>query len=185
MGIFRRWGNSDSHVHPHRGKIMWGVKTVSCKKRRGLGSQGKQTCLHLHLGLRASKTEKINACKEIKPVTPKGDPPWILIGRTDAEAEVSILRPTWCKEPTHWKRPWCWKRLRTGGEGDDRGWDGWIPSLTQWTWVWANSRGERRAGKPGVLPSVGSQRVGHNWATEQQQFKLQFVVLRYGTVLAN
>ena len=121
MGIFRRWGNSDSHMHPHRGKIMWGVKTVSCKKRRGLGSQGKQTCLHLHLGLRASKTEKINACKEIQPVTPKGDPPWILIGRTDAEAEASILRPTWCKEPTHWKRPWCWKRLRAGGEGDGGG----------------------------------------------------------------
>ena len=47
---------------------------------------------------------------------------------------------TWCKELTHWKRPWCWERLRVGGEGDDRGWDGWMASPTQWTWVWVNSR---------------------------------------------
>ena len=46
---------------------------------------------------------------------------------------------TWCKELTHWKRPWCWERLRVGGEGDDRGWDGWMASLTQWTWVWVDS----------------------------------------------
>ena len=45
---------------------------------------------------------------------------------------------TWCKELTHWKRPWCWERLKAG-EGDDRGWDGWMASLTWWTWVWANS----------------------------------------------
>ena len=46
---------------------------------------------------------------------------------------------TWCEAPTHWKRPWCWERLKAGGEGDDRGWDGWMASPTQWTWVWANS----------------------------------------------
>ena len=46
---------------------------------------------------------------------------------------------TWCQEPTHWKRPWCWERLRAGGEGDDRGWDGCMASLTQWTWVWPKS----------------------------------------------
>ena len=46
---------------------------------------------------------------------------------------------TWCEEPTHWKRPWCWERLRAGGEGDDRSWGGWMTSLTQYTWVWANS----------------------------------------------
>ena len=46
---------------------------------------------------------------------------------------------TWCKEPTHWKRPWCWERLRAGGEGDDSRWDGWMASLTWWTWVWVNS----------------------------------------------
>ena len=47
---------------------------------------------------------------------------------------------SWCKELTHWKIPWCWKRLRAGGEGGDRGWDGWMTSLTQWTWVWENSK---------------------------------------------
>ena len=46
---------------------------------------------------------------------------------------------TWCEELTHWKRPWCWERLRAGGEGDNRGWDGWMASPTQWTWVWVSS----------------------------------------------
>ena len=73
---------------------------------------------------------------------------------------------TWCVEPTHWKRPWCWKRLKVGGEGEDRGWDGWMASPTRWTWVWANSRRWWWTGRPGVLQSMGWQRVGHNWATE-------------------
>ena len=72
----------------------------------------------------------------------------------------------WCKEPNHWKRPWCWERLRAGGGGDDRGWDGWMASPTQRTWVWVNSRGWWWTGKPGVLQSMGSQRVGHDWRTE-------------------
>ena len=78
-------------------------------------------------------------CKEIQPVNPKGNQSWIFIGRTDAEAETPILLATWCEELTHWKRLWCWERLRAGGEGDDRGWDGSMASLTQWTWVWASS----------------------------------------------
>ena len=65
--------------------------------------------------------------------------------------------------------PWCWKRLRAGGEGDDRGWDGWMASLTQWMWVWVNVRREWRTGKPGVLQSMGLQKVRHDWVTEQQQ----------------
>ena len=72
---------------------------------------------------------------------------------------------TWCEELTHWKRPWCWQRLRAG-EGDDRGWDGWMASLTQWIWVWVNSGSWWRTGRPGVLQSMGLQRVGHDWATE-------------------
>ena len=75
---------------------------------------------------------------------------------------------TWCKELTHWKRPWCWERLKTGGEGDDRGWDGWMASPTQWTWVWASSGRWWRTGKPGVPRSMGSQRVWHEWSAEQQ-----------------
>ena len=73
---------------------------------------------------------------------------------------------TWCEEPTHWKRPWCWERLKTEGEGDDRGWDGWMESLTWWTWVWVSSRSWWWTGRPGVVPSMGSQRVRHDWATE-------------------
>ena len=78
---------------------------------------------------------------KIKLVNPKRHQPWILIGRTDAEAEApsSNTLATWCEEPPHWKRPWCWERLRTRGKGGDRGWDGWMASLIQWTWVWANS----------------------------------------------
>ena len=70
------------------------------------------------------------------------------------------------KELTHWKRPWCWERLTAGGEGDDRGWGGWMASLTQWTWVWVNFGSWWWTGRPGVLQSMGSQRVGHDWATE-------------------
>ena len=73
---------------------------------------------------------------------------------------------TWGKELTHWKRPWCWERLKVGGEADDRGWDGWMASPTQWTWVWVNSGSWWWTGRPGVLQSMGSQRVGHDWATE-------------------
>ena len=68
---------------------------------------------------------------------------------------------TWCEELTHWKRPWCWERLKVGGEGDNRGWDGWMASSTWWTWVWVISGSWWWTGKPGVLPSMGSQRVGH------------------------
>ena len=78
----------------------------------------------------------------------------------------SNILATWCEELTHWKRPWCWERLKVGGEGDDRGWDGWMASPTQWTWVWANSRSCWWTGRPGMLQSIGSQRVRHDWATE-------------------
>ena len=69
-------------------------------------------------------------------------------------------------EKTHWKRPWCWEGLGAGGEGDDRGWDGWMASLTPWTWVWVNSRSWWWTGRPGMLWFMGSQRVGQDWATE-------------------
>ena len=67
---------------------------------------------------------------------------------------------------THWKRFWCWEGLRAGGEGDDRRWDGWMASLTRWTWVWVNSGSWWWIGRPGMLRFMGLQRVGHDWATE-------------------
>ena len=65
-------------------------------------------------------------CKEIQPVHPKGDQSSVFIGRTDAKVETPNTLATWCKELTHLKSPWCWLRLKVGGEGDDRGWDGWM-----------------------------------------------------------
>ena len=96
-------------------------------------------------------------CKEIEPVNPKGNQSWVihwkdwrqyfghLMGRTDS-----------------FIRLWCWERLRAGGEGDDRGWNGWMASPTRWTWVWVGSRSWWWTGKPVVLQSMGS----HDWATE-------------------
>ena len=72
----------------------------------------------------------------------------------------------WCEELTHWKRPWCWERLKAGGEGDGRGWDDWMASLTRWTWVWASSGRWWWIGKLGVRQSMVSQKVGHDWAAE-------------------
>ena len=104
-------------------------------------------------------------CKEIQPVHPKGDHSWVFIGRNDAKSWNSNTLATWCRELTHLKRPWCWERLRAGGEGDDRGWDGWMASPTQWTWVCVDSRSWWRTRRPGMLLFMGSQRVTRlsNW----------------------
>jgi len=84
--------------------------------------------------------------------------------------------------PTHWKRLWCWEGLRAGGEGDDRGWDGRMASLTRWTWVWVNSRSWWWTGRPGVLWFMGSQRVGHDWATELNWIYIALISFCYSTV---
>ena len=73
---------------------------------------------------------------------------------------------TSCEELTHWKRLWCWEGLGAGGKEDDRGWDGWMASLTWWMWVWVNSRSWWWTGRPGMLRFMGSRRVGHDWVTE-------------------
>ena len=73
---------------------------------------------------------------------------------------------TWREELTHWKRSWCWERLKAGGEGDDRGWDGYMASPTQWAWVWVNSGNWWWTGRSGMLRFMGSQTVGYDWATE-------------------
>ena len=80
---------------------------------------------------------RVPGMARIKQFNPKGNQPWIFIGRPDAEAPI-LWSPDIKEKLTLWKRPWCWERLRTR-EGGDRGWDGWMASLTQWTWVWANS----------------------------------------------
>ena len=106
-------------------------------------------------------------CKEIQPVHPKED-----------QSVLGVHCKDWCwswnsntlatssEELTHWKRLWCWEGLGAGGEGDDRGWGGWMASLTRWTWVWVNSGSWWWTGRPGVLRFMGLQRIGHNWVTE-------------------
>ena len=108
---------------------------------------------------------------------------WMLIYCPDLKSVLNIHWKDWCwswssgtlttwwEELTHRKRPWCWERLKVGGEGDDRGWDGWVSSLTQWIWVWGSSRSWWWTGNPGVLQSMESQRVGHDWVTKLNQLK--------------
>ena len=141
------------------------------------------SCMDVRVGLwrklRAEKLMLLNCgvglespldCKEIQPVHPKGDQSWVFIGRTDAEAETPILWLPHAK--IHWKRPWWWEGLGAGGEGDDRGWDGWIAAPTLWIWVWVNSGSWWWTGRPGVLRFMGSKRVRHDWATELNETRL-------------
>ena len=104
-------------------------------------------------------------CKEIHPSILKEISPECSLEDWCWSWNSSTL-DTWCKELTHWKRPWCWERLKTGGEGDDRGWDGWMASPIQWRWVWVNSGSWWWTGRPGMLQSMGPQRVGHYWVTQ-------------------
>ena len=113
--------------------------------------------------LRVPQTARRSNHSILKEITP------------DYSLEGLMLKPKlqyfghWCEGPAVWKRPWCWERLKAGRERGDRGWDDWMASLTQWTWVWANSRRYWRTGKAGAFQSMGSQRVGHDLVTEQQQ----------------
>ena len=99
-------------------------------------------------------------------IRPKGDQSWVFIGRTDVEAETPIFWLPDAKNWLIWKDPDSGKRLRAGGKGDNRRWDGWMASPTQWTWVWVDSWSCWWTGRPGMLWFMGSQRFGHDWATE-------------------
>ena len=114
-------------------------------------------------------------CKEIQPVHSEGDQSWDFFGRNDAKSWNSSTLATSWEELTHWKRLWCWEGLGAR-EGDDRGWDGWMASRTRWTWVWVNSGSWWWTGRPGVLRSMGSQRVGHDWVTELNWTSCEFKV---------
>ena len=105
-------------------------------------------------------------CKEIHPVHSEGDQPWDFFGRNDAKTETPVLRPPHAKSWLIGKDSDAGRDWGAGGEGDDRGWDGWIASLTRFTWVWVNSGSWWWIGSPGLVRFMGSQRVGHDWATE-------------------
>ena len=102
--------------------------------------------------------------KEIQPVHPELNQSWIFIGRTDVEAEAPVLWPPDAKNWLIGKDPDAGKDWRQ--EKGMTGWDGWMASPTQWTWIWVNSGSWWWTEGPGVLQSMGSQRVGHDWATE-------------------
>ena len=105
--------------------------------------------------------------KEIKPVN-KGNQPWIFHWKDWCWSWSSNILATWCEELTHWKRPWCWERLKPGGEGGNRGCDSWMASSTRWTWVWANSGRWWRKGSPVSCSPLGCkeldmiERLNHN-----------------------
>ena len=103
--------------------------------------------------------------KEIQPVNPKGNQSWIFIGGTDAEAETPTFQPPDMQNWLIWKDPDVGKDWRQEEKGET-GWDGWMASLTQQTWVWVGSGSWWWTGKPGMLQSMGSQGVGHDWVTE-------------------
>ena len=104
-------------------------------------------------------------CKEIQPVHSE-DQTWDFFGRKWYWSCNSSTLVISCEELTDWKRLWCWEGLEVEGEGNDRGWDGWMALLTRWTWVWVNSGSWWWTGRPGVLQFMGSQRVVYYWATE-------------------
>ena len=123
-------------------------------------------------------------CKEIQPVHPKGYWSWVFIGRTDVETETPVFWPPDVKSWLIWK-DWCWERLTSGGEGDNRGWDVWMASPIQWAWVWVNSGSCWWTGRPGVLLFTGSQRVRHDWAIELNWTETSMAMGDFGAVDSN
>ena len=113
--------------------------------------------------------------REIQPVPPKGDQSWVFIGRTDVEAETPILWPPHAKSWLIWKDPDAEEDWGQEEKGMTEGWDGWIATPTQWTWVWVDTGSWWWTGRPGVLQSMGLQRVGRDWVTE-----LNWYITYYG-----
>ena len=132
----------------------WTVKKAECRKMDGFELWCWRRLLRVPWTARRSNQSIL---KETSPGCYWKDWCW---------AWNSSTLATWCEELTHLKRPWCWERLRAGGEGDNIGWDGWLASPTRWTLVWVNSGSWWWTGKPGVLWFMGSQKVGHDWVTE-------------------
>ena len=139
--------------------VTHGCENWTVKKARAPKNRWIQTLV-------LEKTLESLDKKEIKPVNLKGNQPWILIGRTDAGAEAPVF---WSPDANSWLTG----KVSDAGKGWEeeegiRGWDAWMASMMQWTWTWANFGKWWGTGKPGVLQSMGYQRIRHDWATEQQ-----------------
>ena len=124
-----------------------------------------------HISRMEKTVESSLDCKEIQPVHRKEISPGC--SGFSWSWNSNTLATSW-EELTHWKRPWCWEGLGAGGEGNSRGWDGWMASPTQWAWVWVDSGSWWWTGRPGVLQSMGSQRVGHDWTTELNWTEVEY-----------
>jgi len=114
------------------------------------------------------KTLEITFDFKIKRVYPKGNQSEYLLERQILKLKLQYFDHFMWR--AHSERPWCSSRLMAGGEEDDRGWNGWMTLPTHWIWVWVSSWRCWRTGKPGVLQSMGSQRVGHNWGTKRHHW---------------
>ena len=136
--------------------VMYGCESWTVKKaeRRRIDAFELWCCRRLSRAPRTARRPNQSILKEISP------------GCSLEGLMLKLKLQYSCKKVTHWKRLWCCERLRAGGEGDDRGWDGWMASPTQWTRVWVESWTWWWTGRPGVLRFMGSQSVGHDWATE-------------------
>ena len=132
----------------------WTVKKAECRKLMllncGVGEDSWES-----LGLQGNPTSPFWRRSVLN-----------IVGKDWCWSWNSNTLATWCEELTHLKRPLCWESLRARGEGDYRGWDGWMASPTHWMLVWVNSVSWWWTGRPGVLQFMGSQRVGHGWVTE-------------------
>ena len=133
--------------------VMYGCESWTIKKAEQRRIDAIDLwCWKRLLSLLDSKRSNQSILKEISP-------------EYSLEELMLKLKPR-CEELTHLKRPWCWERLKAGGEGDDRGWDGWMASLTRCTWVWSSCGSWWWTGKPDMLRFMGLRRVGHDWETE-------------------
>ena len=118
----------------------------------------------LNCGVGEDSGENLLDCRDIQPFLPKGNQSWISLEGLMLKLKLQYLHHL-SEELTHLKRPWFWGRLKVGGEGDNRRWNGWLASPTRWTWVWGSSRSWWWTGRPGMLQSMGLQRARHDWVT--------------------
>ena len=152
--------------------VMYGCESWTIKKaERWRVDAFELWCWRL---LRVPWTARRSNQSTLKEISPEYSLEGLMLKRN------SSTLATWCEELTHLKRPWCWARLKAGGEGDDRGWDGWMVSLTQWTWVWASSGSWWWTGRTGMLQSMGSQKVRLDWVnwTELNWTELKWTVVQ-------
>ena len=148
--------------------VMYGCESWTVKKAERRRIDASKLWCWRRL-LRVPWTARRSNQSILKEISPGCSLEWMMLKLNSSTLAAS------CKELIHWKRLWCSEGLGAGGEGDDRGWDGWMASPTRWTWVWVNSRSWWWTGRPGVLQFMGLLRVRHDWATELNWTEIIFV----------